>query len=439
MDSTQELIAEHLRSLPKTPGVYFMRDAAGRVIYIGKASNLRSRVGSYFKGQERHDPKTQILVPKIRHIDYIACASEREALILEQRLIRRDKPQFNIMWRDDKSFPFVALTKEDFPRLYMTRERKRKNVAYYGPYPNASDVKQLLRWAWKAKVFPLRPCRYEFDVKHPIAYSKVRSCLYLHTGECPAPCVGKISPARYQRIARKAALFFSGKRETLVKELERDMARASRQMRYEEAARIRDRINGISRMDELVTFKEMTPEEVTGRLQHSRGLTELMKALGLPRPPMRIETFDISHIQGVETVASMVSFSRGLPDKSNYRKFIIRGVPGIDDYSSMREAVGRRYKKIALERGPWPDLILIDGGKGQLSAALEALDSITSKPPPVAALAKENEEIYLPGKSEPVRLPKDSPALHIIQRARDEAHRFAITFHRARRRKRMVK
>jgi len=425
-------------SLPQAPGVYLMRDSKGAIIYIGKASNLRRRVSSYFKGRAQKDLKTAILVPRIRHIDYIACASEREALILEQKLIRRDKPMFNIMWRDDKSFPFVAITKEDFPRIYMTRQRKKGVASYYGPYPNASDVKSLLRWAWKAKIFPLRPCRYEFDVKHPIPYSKVRSCLYLHTGECTAPCVGKISPQRYQKISRKARLFFEGKHETLLKELNAEMARASRRMRFEEAARIRDRIRGISRMNELVTFKEMSPEEVVGRVETSRGLTQLMQTLKLPRPPLRIEAFDISHVQGVETVASMVSFLRGLPDKSNYRKFIIRDVVGVDDFSSMREAVGRRYKRVAMERGRWPDLILIDGGKGQLSAALEALDSITDKPPPVAALAKEEELIFMSDRSDPIRLPKDSPALHIIQRARDEAHRFAVTFHRKRRGKRML-
>jgi excinuclease ABC subunit C len=439
LNEADRRIEERLKSLPGSPGVYFMRDAKAAVIYIGKATHLKKRVSSYFTNRALHDPKLSLLVPKIRHIDYIPCASEREALILEQKLIRREKPAYNTMWRDDKSFPYVALTwQEDFPRIYFTRAKKRDGTLYYGPYPNSGEIKNILRWAWKEKVFPLRPCRYEFDAKHLPPYSKVRSCLYLHTGECSAPCVGKINPARYRRIARKARLFFEGSQETLTKQMEAEMKRASRKMRFEEAAKLRDRINAMARMRQPVTFKEITPEQVTGRIEIAQTLTDLMRALGLPRPPLVIETFDISHVQGTEMVGSMVSFERGRPNKSGYRKFLIRSVSGIDDFQAMREVVGRRYKRIALERGRWPDLILIDGGKGQLNAALEALDSITSQPPPVAAIAKEEELIFMPGRAEPVRLPRDSPALHIIQRARDEAHRFAITFHRKRRGKKMV-
>lgn len=428
-------VMENLKEIPPTPGIYLMRDAKASVIYIGKATNLRRRVGSYFSERTAKDLKTDILVPKIRHIDYIACASEREALILEQKLIRREKPTFNSMWRDDKSFPFVALTKEDFPRIYFTRTRKNKKAFYYGPFPNSGEVKNLLRWAWREKFFPLRPCKFEFDAKHLPPFNKVRSCLYLHTGECTAPCVGKISPKKYHHIVRKARLFFEGKHGVLLKELERDMTRTSRELKYEEAARIRDRIQTLSRMREPVTFKEITPENVLGKLKISRSLSTLMQTLNLPRPPLRIEAFDISHIQGVETVGSLVSFYQGIPDKASYRRFIIRSIMGVDDFMAMREVVGRRYKRVALEKGQWPDLVLIDGGKGQLSAALEALDSITAKPPPIAALAKEEELIFLPGQAQPVRLPHDSPALHLIQRVRDEAHRFAVTFHRLRRKR----
>lgn len=430
------LTEENLSHLPGSPGVYLMRDAGGKVIYIGKASHLKRRVSSYFKDRSRLDPKTGILVGRIRHIDYLPCASEREALILEQKLIRRDKPAFNVMWRDDKSFPYVALSwAEDFPRLTLTRTRRRDGTLYFGPYPNPWEVKNLLRWAWRQKLFPLRPCRYEFTAKRLPPYSKVRSCLYLHTGECPAPCVGRIAPGPYRRIARKARLFFEGKQGAFVRQLERDMKRASRKLKYEEAAGLRDRIAALNRMREPVTFKEMSPEEVGRRVESSRGVTELARALDLANPPLRIEAFDISHIQGSETVGSLVTFERGLPDRSGYRKFIVQSVEGVDDFKAMREVVGRRYRRVALERGRWPDLILIDGGKGQLSAAMEALASITDRPPPVAAIAKEEELLFKAGRPGPLRLPKDSPALHLLQRARDEAHRFAVTFHRRKHRK----
>ncbi len=429
-----------LKTLPSSPGVYLMRDSKAGVLYIGKALNLRRCVASYFSQRSKKDPRLTIMTLKVRHIDYIPCASEREALILEQKLIRRNRPDFNTMWRDDKSYPYVALTwREDFPRIYLTRHRKKDGTLYFGPYPNASDVKHLLRWAWREKLFPLRPCRFEFDSQHLPPFSKVRSCLYLHTGECTAPCVGKISSLRYRRIAQKARWFFEGEHRTLVHSLQKDMKRASRRLQFEEAAKLRDRIRAMSRMREPVTIKEVTEETLAGRLNISRGLSALTQALNLPRAPTKIEAFDISHIQGSETVGSMACFQGGLPDKSSYRRFIIRSITGVDDFSAMREVVGRRYKRLALEGGRWPDLILIDGGKGQLAAALEALESITAKHPPMAALAKENEEIFLPGRPQPVRLPKDSPALHLVQRVRDEAHRFAVSFHKLRRKKRMLK
>jgi excinuclease ABC subunit C len=432
-----------LPNLPHAPGVYLMRDQTGAIVYIGKALNLKKRVSTYFspsgiEGRNR-GPKIQTLVTDVRHVDYVPTASEREALLLEQRLIKRYLPTYNTMWKDGKTYPMVVLTMtEDFPRLRLTREKKKKGNLYFGPFPNVHSTRKLLRWIWRKKFFPLRPCDLDIVDKKPLPYEKVKSCLYLHTGECPAPCLGKISSARYKTIAKKAEWFFEGKKEKLVEQWKKEMAALSKATQYEQAGQVRDRILTIEHMNENVTFKEVNEQDLNIRVGQSRAIQELMKALHLPKPPQRIECFDISHIQGVEKVASMVSFLNGRPDKSQYRKFIIRTVDGIDDFKSMAEAVGRRYRRLKNEGRKMPDLVLIDGGKGQLSAALKALDEQELKKVPIAALAKEEEEIFVPGRKESIRLPLDSAALLLLRHVRDEAHRFAITFHRARRGKRTL-
>jgi excinuclease ABC subunit C len=436
-----------LPQLPHIPGVYLMRDNTGGIIYVGKARDLKKRVSSYFQPgrQNTHDMKTGILVSVARHVDYVPTESERGALVLERKLIARYMPTFNIMWKDDKSYPYVALTMgEDFPRLFLTRERKhRQGTIYFGPYPNVSQVRSLLRWAWRKKLFPLRPCKFEIKEGQPLPYAKVKSCLYLHTGECSAPCLGKISSANYKKIARRAEWFFRGEKEKMAAQLEKEMKTLSKRTKYEEAAALRDQMAALQHMDEQVTFREMNESDLEERVRGTRAVQELRLALGLKKSPERIECFDISHIQGTEKVASMVSFLRGRPDKSQYRKFIIRTVDGIDDFKSMAEVVGRRYRRLKEEGKPMPDLVLIDGGKGQLSSALKAIQELELSGPPndrraglqLAALAKEEEEVFLPGRSESIRLPMDSLALLLLRHVRDEAHRFAITFHRKRRSK----
>lgn len=414
-----------------------MRDGIGTIIYIGKARDLKKRVASYFMESKRSDSRLQALVTAIRHVDYVATASEREALLLEQKLISDHQPTFNVMWKDDKSYPYVALTiQEDYPRLFLTRRRRRDGALYFGPYPSVRGVRQLLSWAWRKKLFPLRPCDLEITEGEPYPYEKVKSCLYLHTGECPAPCLARISKEKYGETVERTRWFFEGRKDKLIEEWTTRMNVLSADMRFEEAAQLRDRIETLEHMNERVTFREMTEEMLADRVRGSRAVQDLMKALGLKKPPERIECFDISHIQGVEKVASMVSFHRGRPDKSNYRKFIIRTVEGIDDFKSMAEAVGRRYRRLKKEGKPFPDLVLIDGGKGQLSAALRAITEVGVEGIPLAALAKEEEELFVPGRSESIRLPEDSPALLLVRHVRDEAHRFAITFHRLRRGKR---
>jgi excinuclease ABC subunit C len=426
-----------LPNLPHAPGVYLMRDATAAILYIGKARNLKKRVSSYFMAGRQNTSKLLSLVTLIRHVDYVPTASEREALILERKLINHYQPVFNVMWKDDKSYPYLALTmKEDFPRLILTRHKKKDGSAYFGPYPNVKQVRQLLKWTWRKRLFPLRPCKLIIEEGKPWPYDKVKSCLYLHTGQCPAPCVARIDKDSYGHIAERAKWFFSGQKEKFIEELEHEMAELAKNEEFEKAAQVRDRIETLRRMEERVTFREMTEPAVDQRVGESRATQELMQALKLKKPPQRIECFDISHIQGVEKVASMVSFDRGHPDKSNYRKFIIRTVEGIDDFKSMAEVVGRRYRRLKREGKPFPDLVLIDGGKGQLSFAMAAIKAEKISGLAVAALAKQEEEIFLPGESESIRLPQDSPALLLLRHVRDEAHRFAITFHRLRRSKR---
>jgi excinuclease ABC subunit C len=417
------------RHLPHKPGVYIMCDAAGEILYIGKAIDLAKRVANYFNPR-KGSAKNQALTPLIRRIDYILCESEREALLLERRLIHENQPFFNVMWKDDKSYPYLKLSLgEDFPRLYTTRRKVRDGGLYFGPYPRVAPVRSLLRYLWRQKMFPLRPCRWEFSETKPLDPRKIKSCLYYHTRECPAPCAGRVDKAGYRAIAERAALFFKGRYRDLRAELERDMKAASAALDYEKAALLRDNAQALGLMGERVRVRAVEADAVGGHVAASQSVTALQKALDLPAPPVHVECFDISHFQGRQTVASMVCFIGGRPHRDHYRKFKIRDVSGIDDFKSMHEVVLRRYKRLVDEKARLPDLVLIDGGKGQLGAALEALAALKLKLP-LAALAKRIEEVFLPGRPESVVLPIGDPALNLLQRLRDEAHRFGVSYHR---------
>jgi len=418
-----------LKHLPHACGVYIMRDASHAVLYVGKAIDLARRVASYFKPKVG-DPKTTVLAPLVRQVDYIPCGSEREALLLERRLIGEHQPFFNSMWKDDKSYPFVRLTmQEDFPRLTTTRQRKRDGALYFGPYPKAAAVKSLLRYLWRRRLFPLRPCSWDFSLEKPLAEKRVKACLYYHTKECPAPCAGRISRGDYRRIAGDAALFFKGRYGDLAGLWEKQMKAASKTLRYEAAAQLRDNLRAVGHMGESVRYRAVLPEDAERRLDSSRGVTELQAALALKKPPHHIECFDISHFQGRQTVGSMVCFQGGEPHKDHYRRFKVRTVAGIDDFLSMKEVVGRRYARLRRSGEALPDLVLVDGGKGQLAMAQRALDEVGVKVP-LASLAKRAEEVFLPGRSEAVVLPFAHPGLRLLQRLRDEAHRFAVAYHR---------
>lgn len=428
------MIKRSLPVLPNSPGVYLMRDNTSAIIYIGKAKNLKKRVASYFLGSKNSIERVGALVSSIQHIDYVPTASEIDALVLERRLINQYKPNFNVMWKDDKSYPYVKLTlKEDFPRLLLTRHKERDGSIYFGPYPNVRQLRHFLKWIWRKKFFALRPCKLEVQEGHPYPYEKVKSCLYLHTKECPAPCLGHISSVDYKKIAERARWFFSGQKSKVIEQWEKEMAAHAKKLNYEEAAAVRNRIDTLKHMDERVTFGEVTESMLDLRINESRATQDLMKGLGLKKPPENIECFDISHFQGTEKVGSMIRFEHGRPNKSQYRKFIIRSVEGIDDFKAMAEVVGRRYRRLRAERKTFPDLVLIDGGKGQLSAALNVLKEEKISGLEVAALAKQEEEVFRPGEKNSIRLPQDSAGLLLLRQIRDEAHRFAITFHRLRR------
>ncbi len=426
--------------LPHACGVYIMRDGAGEILYIGKAIDLAKRVSHYFTPRTGfQEYKNSILTPLVRKIDYIPCASEREALLLEQRLVKKHLPFFNVTLKDDKSYPYVKVSvNEDFPRVYLVRRKLDDGAVYFGPFPKVRPVRHLLRYLWTHHYFPLRPCRWDFSMEKPLDPRKINSCLYYHTGECPAPCASLIQLEEYRRYAQDVIAFFKGDYEELLERFTEEMKAASERLDYERAAQLRDNIAAISQMGQRVRVEAITEADVAGPVATSQSVTDLQQALSLPAPPFHVECFDISHFQGHQMVASMVCFKGGAPNKDHYRRFKIRTVQGVDDFASMAEVVRRRYKRMLRESDRLPDLILIDGGKGQLHAAQAVLKELGARAP-LASLAKRIEEVFMPGKDESIILAPNRPALHLLQRLRDEAHRFGITYHRLLRGKDLVK
>ncbi len=422
----EELDRSHI---PHETGVYIMKDASGDILYIGKANDLAKRVANYFN-PNKTDAMDRTLVPLIRSIDYVLCESERESLLLEQRLIKENQPFFNVDWKDDKSYPYLKITTgEDFPRMFTTRRRVKDGGSYFGPFPKVTPLRGLLRYLWRLKLFPLRPCRWDFSTTKPLDKRKISACLYYHTKECPAPCAGRISKKDYGDLVERAVLFFKGRHKDLREEFEREMKAASERLDYELAARMRDGAAVLAQMGERVRVRAVAADDVGGHVARTQMVTALQKALALASPPVHVECFDISHFQGQQTVGSMVCFAGGKPNRDHYRKFRLSDAAGIDDFKCMKETVFRRYKRLRDEKASLPDLILIDGGKGQLSAAQEAMAELKLKVP-MASLAKRIEEIFLPGRSESIVLDLGDPALRLLQQLRDEAHRFGVTYHR---------
>ena len=529
--------------LPTNPGVYLYKDAYGTVLYIGKAKNLRNRVRSYFSEEKLADSKTGTLISEARDVDYILVDNEKEALALENNLIKRWKPRFNVLLRDDKTYPYIKLTKEKYPRLYVTRRLRKDGSTYYGPYFPGNLAYRLRHFINRR--FQVPSCKVDLARKH------AQPCLQYHIHRCLGPCAeGLTTEEAYGEAVRGARLFLEGKHRDLVVELHRRMKEAAEATRYEEAASLRDLIATVEEVEQkqkmaaaegenidiLAYYAE--PPLVAVNLFHLRNgrivdrrqyfwedrmefnaeefLSSLLKqiyldqacipdrihvpmefedrepleellsakrgrkveihtpqrgqkkamlrlvetnarhsfnerfrvlkptskaiqqalreALNLDEAPKRIECFDVSHIQGTDKVASMVTWEEGRMRKAAYKKFIIRTVEGSDDFASMKEVVARRYTRVREQGQPMPGLVLIDGGLGQLHAAAEALEAAGAINQPLAAIAKREEIIYVYGQEdEPVVLDRYSPVLHLIQTVRDEAHRFAVTFHRRRR------
>ena len=541
-----DIVAEKLKLLPDSPGVYIMKDDHGKIIYVGKAIVLKNRVRQYFQSSRNHTPKVRAMVSHIADFETIMTANEVESLILEANLIKKHRPRYNIRLKDDKSYPYVKVTvQEEFSRVFITRRVLRDGARYFGPYTNVTALRDSLKLL--RRLFPLRTCRTMPE----------RPCLEYHIKRCLAPCVGKVEAEDYRAMIRAVLLFLEGRTDDVERELEQRMNAAAEAYHFETAARLRDQLSAVrtaaerqnivtgagdqdavgmarstagvcvqiffirggkmigrehfllrgseeeSDADILRAFLEqyynqatfvprevllpcaidaaaqatieawlaarkgggkvalLTPQRGTKHdiVQMATGnaakfladeetrrslldeqtlgaVEELGRYLGLKHPPRRMECFDISHNQGQETVASMVVFEDGAPKKSDYRRFKIRSTEGKpDDFLSMREVTTRRY--VGLPEEELPDLIIIDGGKGQLSSALEIIRHAAGhKDVPVVGLAKQFELVFTEGNSEPVELPRRSQALYLIQRIRDEAHRFAITFHRKLRGKR---
>jgi excinuclease ABC subunit C len=547
-------VAEQLKGLPTKPGVYLFRDEAGQILYVGKAKSLRPRVRSYFQARGRDRPTISMLPERVHDVEVIVTSTEVEALHLEQNLVKRHRPPFNVRLRDDKSFPYIAVTVEDeFPRVMFTRERHRRGVVYFGPYANAKKVRETLDVLNRA--FRFRPC----EGPKPGRHSGI-PCLDYHIDRCYAPCVGYIDAAAYAKIIEGVVQFLSGDTEPIQRDLEQRMREAAEEERFEEAARYRNRLFSIqhlaerqaadrrdvrdvdvlglalegdhgvvqifplrggkmidrysfhvenveeqdvtavleafcveyygatpsvppqivvpqeagdlSALEQLLTERRGSRVEVrralrgekrrlaelaaenarqalsseraavaTRRARRVEALEELREALNLESLPLRIECFDISTIQGTETVGSMVVFQDAAAKKAHYRKFTVRSLDGQDDFAAMAEVVSRRFARLG-KRGEAeydesfvsaPNLVVIDGGKGQLSAALAAMQEFDLPRVAVIALAKRIEEVFVPGRPDPIVLDPHSPGLQLLQRIRDEAHRFALGFHRQRR------
>jgi excinuclease ABC subunit C len=416
-----------VRDLPNKPGVYLMRDQRGRVIYVGKARSLRKRVGQYFhpSRQMRWDPKTRALIESIADFETFVVKSEPEALLLEGKLIKEYKPRYNAIFKDDKRFLMVKVhLNESYPRFKFARLKKDDGARYFGPFAHAGSVRQAMQWIRKTYGVLVQGtgAPNEKDLK----YSS-----YL----VPVP-LKDMPREEYLRRVDLACDFLDGRNQEAIAQLEEEMRQAARERQYEKAAQLRDVVGSLQEMARSARERKFA-RDFPQKIDPQTELEELRSVLHLPTLPQHIEGFDISNISGTLSVASAVCFLNGKPHKEHYRHFRIKTVEGSDDFASMAEVVGRRYARVRTEGGALPDLVMVDGGKGQLMAALGALWKLDLRDLVVIGLAKEMEEIHLSDQPMPIRLPRNSPALHLIQRLRDEAHRFANAYHQTLRKRRI--
>ncbi len=423
---------EKVRSFPTTPGVYLMKDAQGRVIYVGKAVNLKSRASSYFTQAAAVERRTAELVTEIADIDFLETDTEVDALLLEARLIKDIRPRFNSELKDDKTFPYLEITtREDFPRVEFTRKPQSKGTKLYGPFTNAKQLRGTITVL--QKIFRFRNCSLDIE-EGDEKWRWFRPCLLHSINQCTAPCNLRISKEDYRKDINKLKLFLDGKKDRLINEMTKEMQAASEAKNYETAARLRDEIQLLNSLHQRGNLEDHAQPEVF-YIDPKKGMQGLKKVFQLPDLPRRIEGVDIAHLQGGETVASLVQFIDGLPFKHGYKRFKIRTVKGIDDYASIKEVVSRRIRRLHQEGESFPDILLIDGGKGQLNAAMSAMHELGVEPPFTISLAKREEEVYVPGETEPRRLSRHSYGLRLLQYVRDESHRFAQHYHHLLRKK----
>ncbi len=560
----QDALDEKLATLPAKPGIYQFRNAAGKIIYVGKAKNLRNRVRSYFRSQQQHSGKTLVLVSHITDFEVIITSSEVEALILENNLIKELKPRYNVNLKDDKTYPYLVITNEPFPRIFLTRQLKRDGSTWFGPYTEARQLRSILDFI--GSIFPVRSCKYRLSEEN-ITSKKYKVCLDYHIHKCKGPCEGLVPEEEYLTMIREITRLLKGKTSSMIRSLSDTMQVLASELKFEQAAEIKTQLESLKRYADRqkmvagdgldrdvfavaaaenegcgVVFKiregkllgsqhiyinntngetdaelqarvvekyyletlELIPDEILlqealaadeedalrayivekqkeenqekknirflvpqiGEKAHlvemcrqnarhhleeyliqkqkrgeiareHYGLTALKELLHLPKNPQRIECFDNSHLQGTDYVSSMVCFEKGKPKKSDYRKFKLQTFEGSDDYAAMKEVIQRRYAGTLSKDLPLPDLIVVDGGKGQVNTAYLTLNDLGVSIP-VIGLAKRIEEIFTPQHNDPFNLPKTSPALKLLQQLRDEAHRFAITYHRKLRSKRTL-
>jgi excinuclease ABC subunit C len=427
--------AAKARTFPTAPGVYLMKDGGGNVIYIGKAKNLRARASSYFSKEAANDPRIRDWIGFIKDVDYIETADPIAAIFAEARMIKDIRPRFNKELKDDKTFPYLQIrTREEFPRVEITRKPRRKGVRLYGPFTGTKQLKLAVDVL--QRLFQFRTCTLDIRSSDE-RWRWFRPCLLHSIRRCTAPCNFRVSRDDYRRQVKKLIFVLEGKKEKLIRRMEKEMRAASEALNFEKARQIRDEITAVQKLDLRGDVDKDAQPEVFP-IDPKKGLAGLRKVLGLAKTPRTIEGMDIAHLSGQDTVASLVTFHDGLPFKPGYRRFKIKSVEGVDDFASMREVVTRRFRRLSEEDEVFPDILLIDGGKGQLNAAVDAFKNLGIDPPTIISLAKQEEEIFRPGEAESIKLSRHSAALRLLQYVRDESHRFAQHYHHMLRRKRLT-
>ncbi len=429
-------LRDQARALPKVPGVYLMKDAKGRVIYVGKAATLPDRVGGYFVPSANLGPKKQPMLDLVESFDTIECEGEWEALLTENRLIKDLHPRFNARLTDDKTFPYLVITtRDDFPGVFITREPaapEYRGAKVLGPFTSVYALRESIQLL--QRVFRFRTCT--LDIRGDDETRRFfRPCLLYPIKQCTAPCADKVSMEDYRADIDRLIRFLESKRSVMLREMTQQMAEASERQEFEKAAVLRDQIHAIEKLDERGKRSQgWQPEAEALIIDPKKGLESLRKTLGIEPPIRCLEGIDIAHLQGNQTVGSKVCFVDGKPFKNEYRRYKIQTVAN-DDYAAIREVVSRRYREAGQGNELYPDVILIDGGLGQLHAALEAFEPLEVKPPMVISLAKKEEVLYIQARSEPVKLSRSNAGLRLCQAIRDEAHRFAQHYHHTLRRK----